>query len=205
MSDLSSPATPSHSLRVLFIDLTRDRFGWEYALAHSIFDKLKASGIKLASPEIIQPKSDEEYAAIVKREDLQFTALFLLAHGGEDPGDGNVSKVLTPSGKSDWYHLAALTSQCRNKLICLAVCYGSCEDTFQAFINSDLFARVVVASKSKLSSEEANAFFPAFFEELSNSYPSDDPMTIKLCVDNNNHYAHDKMVCRILRLEDLLE
>jgi hypothetical protein len=193
MPDTIKSATPG-KLRVLLIDLTRNAKGFEHALSIEISQKLKSSGVELASEGPLLLDSDEELAARFTRSDLTFSALFLMAHSSPDPGDGTVSAVATPGGSSHWYHLAGLLPNLRDKLVCLAVCYGSCADAVQALTEGEQFALALVAPISELSKEEARAFYPAFFDELNRSCATSiPPELVKICVKHNNHLAKDKI------------
>jgi hypothetical protein len=191
MPDIAKSATPG-PVCILFIDVSGDRAEFEHNLSRAVFGELKNAGIALASDDVIFADDVKRYEDSFKNRD--FNTLLLLFHGCKDPRDGNVSTIVALDEAPNYYGLAGLTPPLRDKLVCLAVCHGSCEDARQAFLKEDHFALTLVAPKSKLSKNEVRAFFPPFFRDLNNSCTTKiDPNVVKRCVDENNHFANKKM------------
>lgn len=192
MPNIAKSATPG-PVCILFIDLSRDRKGFEHNLSRAVFAELKKARIALASKDVIFADDDKRY--VDSFTNRNFNTLLLLTHGGKDPRDGNVSKIAGPDKGSNYYELASLTPPMRDKLVCLAVCHGSCEDARQAFLREDHFALTLVAPKSRLSKKEVKDFFPAFFRKLNNSCANEiDANVVKRCVKEKNHFANGKMI-----------
>ncbi len=191
MPDIAKSATPG-PVCILFIDLSQDREGFEHNLSRAVFTELKNAGIALASDDVIFADDVKTYVDSFKNRD--FNTLLLLTHGCKDPRDGNVSEIAPPDEGSNYYELAGLTPLLRDKLVCLAVCHGSCEDARQVFLTEDHFALTLVAPASALFANEVQAFFPQFFRELNNSCTTEiDPNVVRRCVEENNHFANRKM------------
>jgi hypothetical protein len=192
MPNTARSTTPG-SVRILFIDASRDREGFEHTLSREVFAELREAGVDLATDDVIFADDVETYKNAFGRG--EFNTLLLLTHGSKDPDDGNVSGIAGPGEISNYYELAGLAPLLRDKLICLAVCYGSCEDARQVFLSENHFALTLVAPKSPLSESEVRAFFPAFFSELKKSCANEiDPNVVRRCVDRNNHFANERMV-----------
>jgi len=186
-------STTPGRLRLLVVDTSKNHKGFEHAMTDTIFYKIKEAGVQMATAEAIKISDDNEYYDIF--DDVSnFNTILIVTHGGDDPGDGRANPVRTASGRNNWFYIAGLSSNLKNKLVCLAVCHGYCEDAIQAFLNGDLFALTLVGSKTKLNQKEAIEFFPPFFEELNDySTTSIDPNIVKLCVNNNNDKASNKI------------
>ena len=193
MSNVIGSITPGH-LRVLLIDLTRNERGFEHSVSKDIFHLLADKKVGVATQGPLLLDSETELTQIFDNPDLRFNALLLVAHGGPDSVNGETNAVRIPSGKSNWFFVSGLLPRLRDKLVCLAVCYGSCRDAVEAFIDGEMFALTLVAPKTKLSGTEARLFYPAFFDELNRSTVSSIPLdVVQICVESNNHLANHKM------------
>ncbi len=179
--------------RVLIVDITNNTLGFERQMLSDLLHKFKETGIDLASDDVVIARTDEEYAAVFDRG-LNFNILLLVAHGAPDVSEVEASKVVIPGGRSNWYELASRSSGLSNKLVCLAVCHGFCQDAIDAFVSSGEFALALVAPNAKLSRTEVIEFFPRFFEELKeSSLESIDPNHVRDAVGRQNQHSQDKM------------
>lgn len=123
-----------------------------------------------------------------------FNCLLLVAHGEEDPKNGEVNVVVGPEGNSHWYFLSELSENLQDKFLMLCVCYGFCTDVRSAFVSRDSLCLSVLAPMDSLDADEAEAFFPAFLGELNSSAKrSIDPNDIVRALKSTNSLSKGKM------------
>jgi len=192
MSEIVS-ATPGR-LRVLVIDVTRNRKQFEHAVTRTVFWSLKGCGVALATEDPVLVGDIKDISSAFEAADGKFNTVLLIAHGGPDPGGGMASEVDLAGEVVHWYLAGSLFPGIKDNLVCLAVCHGSCHDAVQSLTNGDNFAMTLVAPKTTLSLLEVCTFFPTFFDDLNRSTTSSIPAdVVERCVNDNNHLAKGKM------------
>ncbi len=181
-------------LSVLIIDVTNNANGFENQTSEDIHSAMKKEGVSMVSDIPILVDSIEGYIGALRDYSSKFNTLLLIAHGGDDTGDGKVSNIDGPTGISEWYSMAAVSDFLNDKFIALCVCHGYCEDAISAFLHDGPSALSLLAPTKDLSVDEALAFFPAFFKDLSqSSLNSIDPNEIRAAMNSNNHLSNKKM------------
>jgi hypothetical protein len=116
-------------LRILIVDVTRNSHDFEHDVSRTIAQRLRDLGVGVTknSPKFI---SDEDgFNETLANAGTDFNCLLLVAHGGPDPVNGDVSIVEGPSGRLDWHSIVELTENLQDKIVALCVCHGYCEDS----------------------------------------------------------------------------
>ncbi len=182
-------------LQLLLIDLTQNARGFEYQTSRLIASSIKDRGVPLTLDDPLQLKSIEAYSEALKKYDQAFNALLIFAHGKKDQNDGTASEVLyAPQGVSNFFDLAAHSSNLGDKFVALCVCHGYCEDAVSALVDDGSMGLTLMAPTEDLTKLEAEAFFPTFFAELNvYSTTSIDPNNVRTVMTKLNCLAGDKM------------
>ncbi len=189
---IAKDKTPGNP-RVLVVDLTHDKKGFEHNMTRTICNQLRERGVVLTDNSPAFSSNIDEYEDVLSNC-ADFNCLLLVTHGSKDPNNGEASKVIGPDGRTDWYSLARSSAPLKDKFIMLAVCYGCCEDSIAAFTQECSWALSLLGSHVSLKRREATAFFPAFLEELTSTcLESIDPVQIQYALGRTKHLASDKM------------
>lgn len=182
-------------LQLLLVDLTQNTHGFEHQTSYSIASSIKNRGVALTLAAPLLLKSIEEYSAALQKYDPDFNTLLIFAHGQEDQSDGTASEVLyAPRGVSNFFDLAAHSSNLKDKFVALCVCHGFCEDATSALVDDNSMCLTLMAPTEDLTKIEAETFFPTFFAELNvYSTTSIDPNDVRTVMKKLNCLTGDKM------------
>jgi hypothetical protein len=153
-------------LHILIVDVTRNSHDFEHDVSTTIAQRLRSLGVAVTknSPEFIS--NDDEFNKTLTNAGTDFNCLLLVAHGGSDPGNGDVCIVEGPSGNLDWHSLVEFTENLQDKFVALYVCHGYCEDTTCAFVTATSLCLSLVAPEAELTADEASSFFPDFLKAV---------------------------------------
>jgi hypothetical protein len=188
MSDQDiSGATPG-PLKLLIVDTTGNKGGFEHATTLKIHQALRDAGVDVLAPVFASSMAD-----FLKATNQEFSALLWVAHGAASKGE-TVSSVSIGATPYAWQLIANSGLNLAEKLVALCVCSAGNDDMTVSMQKSDVFALMTVASSVTLGADEALRFFPALFQKLNpTSIATIEPQLVKEAVVELSNLAGNKM------------
>ena len=145
--------------RVLVVDGSRNREGWEAEFIDRIFDVLKRKGVQLVGEAPVRSKGPKELDQLLERQDT-FNCIFLFGHG-------DVDNVRDEASLRDYWTWLSSHKALTPKLMAFCSCETYDPETSDAVLKArDSFAQLALAPQSPLTTREAGLFFMKFFAEL---------------------------------------
>ena len=188
MSDQDITGATTGPLRVLIVDTTGDKAGFEHAATLKIHKALLDAGV-----DVLAPVFADSMADFLKATEQEFSALLWVAHGAAPAGE-TVSSVAIGATPYAWQLIAVSGLKLDTKLVALCVCSAGNIDMTVSMQKSDVFALMTVASSVTLRADEALRFFPAFFKKLNpTSTAAIEPQLVKEAVEQLSNLTGNKM------------
>jgi hypothetical protein len=182
-------ATVAGPLKILVLDATCNKKGFEHDLSRRVHAALQAGGIGVSGPPVFARGPGEIEDAL----QADFSLLLYVAHGGARRGKDSAT-VQAGEFDTNWYYLQHLKLNLKDKMVCLCVCHGSNADSLETILRGEQLALIMVGPRALLDANEAEAFFPDFLKRLHEMSPGDiDPNVVRAVLDETNGLAGGKM------------
>lgn len=191
MTDVNG--TTRAPMKLLLVDATCNKYGFEYEASNTIHDKLAKRGVPLVENGVLQPTTFRGVFEALDPSKRDFSSLLYFAHGSAEDGE-EAATVQAGDFTTTWELLDVSGIELTDKFVTFCVCHGYCNSMIESMARGGPFALTVVAPDKKLLKPEALDFFPAFYEALVPLTQHDiDPNHVRDTLAKVNHLATDKM------------